>query len=213
MQRKNLTYLSDQKLLSMTEALKGLNAKNIEGDIYEFGVALGGSAILLSSLMGAGRRFHGYDLFGMIPAPGEKDAQDTHDRYEVIKSGQSKGLNGDPYYGYEENLYQKVVDHFDGFGLPVDGQRISLHKGLFEDSLRLAPETKIALAHIDCDWYDPVTFCLVSIKTHMVPGGMVIIDDYNDYQGCKDATDAFLAQTPNFTLRNTRPHAVLVRNS
>ena len=207
----NLTYLNRNKLHSLVANLKGLDARKVEGDIYEFGIALGGSSILMCHLMGPERRFHGYDLFGMIPPPSEKDGPDTHNRYEKIVKGESRGLNGDPYYGYETDLYTKVVGNFAGMDLQVDGEHIALHQGLFEDTLRLESGAKIALAHVDCDWYDPVMFCLTSVAPHMTPGGRIIIDDYNDYQGCKDASDAFLAGNDDFRMLSTQPHAILER--
>ena len=39
----------------------------------EYGVALGGSAVYLASEGYDRRRFQGYDVFGMIPEPGEQD--------------------------------------------------------------------------------------------------------------------------------------------
>ena len=39
---------------------------------------------------------------------------------------------------------------------------MSLHKGLFEDTWPMVATKihQIALAHVDCDWYDPVKYCL-----------------------------------------------------
>ena len=44
--------------------------RGVHGDFVEAGIALGGSAIVLARLMGADRRFHGYDVFGMDPGAG-----------------------------------------------------------------------------------------------------------------------------------------------
>ncbi len=210
---QNLTYLRLRKMRNIVGCLKELNSSGTDGDIYEFGIALGGSAIVMAKLMGA-RQFHGFDLFGMIPPPSERDSEDTHKRYEVISSGGSKGLNGDAYYGYEENLYAKVVGHFEHFGLAVDSQRVTLHQGLFEDTLNLPAEAKIALAHVDCDWFDPVKLCLERIAPNMVIGGHIVVDDYNDYDGCKRATDEFLeSHKAQFRLKTTQAHAIIERIS
>lgn len=206
---RNLTYLRARKMRNIVWALKEIDRKGVEGDIYEFGMALGGSAIVMASLMD-NRQFHGFDLFGMIPPPSDRDSADTHARYEVIAAGKSAGINGDTYYGYEDSLYDKVVGNFAGFDLAVDGRRITLYQGLFEDTLDLAPDARIALAHVDCDWFDPVRFCLNRIAPHMVLGGLIIVDDYNDYEGCQRATDAFLEQNKDrFRMRLATPHAIL----
>jgi asparagine synthase (glutamine-hydrolysing) len=54
------------------------------------------------------------------------------------------------------------------------------------------------LAHIDCDWYDPVSYCLRSIAPKISVGGIVLIDDFYDYGGCRTAVDEFLAEHPEF---------------
>lgn len=208
---EKLTYLSHSKLRSMARCLKNIEKKGIPGDIYEFGIALGGSSIILAQDLEE-RRFHGYDVFEMIPPPREADDQKTHDRYSEIVSGTSKGIDGDPYYGYESNLYDRVVENMARFDLIVDGAKICLHKGLFEDTVSIPTGSKIALAHIDCDWFEPVAFCLDAVAPHVSPGGMIILDDYNDYDGCRKATDAFLTENQNYALEQTRAHAVLVRS-
>src|SRR5690606_19647485 len=103
-------------------------------DFLEFGVALGGSAIIIASRLDGARRFHGYDVFGMIPPPGPKDDPHSHERYRVIRDGESAGIGGDTYYGYLPNLYDCVLQAFDRFGLTVDGERIVLHRGMFQDT-------------------------------------------------------------------------------
>src|SRR3546814_12541427 len=93
----------------------------------------------------------------MIPPPAsEKDGEKAKVRYEAIVNGASDGIGGDTYYGYRKDLYGEVCRTLANHGLPVDGQAISLHKGLFEDTLPAAPLGPIAFAHIDCDFYDEI---------------------------------------------------------
>jgi len=63
--------------------------------------------------------------------------------------------------------------------------------GLFEETLRI--DEPIALAHIDCDWYDSVKLCLERITPNVVPGGVLVIDDYRDWVGCRRAVDEYFA--------------------
>ena len=53
-----------------------------------------------------------YDVFGMIPPPTDNDGEDVQQRYNEIVGGNSKGIKGKSYYGYEDDLYGKVVDWF-----------------------------------------------------------------------------------------------------
>lgn len=197
--RDGLTYLSIDKLKRLEDAI--VHTKHVPGDLVEFGVALGGSAIIISKDVRPGRNFHGFDVFGMIPPPmSDKDDMKSKERFEIIKSGQSEGIAGAEYYGYRRDLFSDVKKAFALNGVTVDGKYISLHQGLFEDTWESAGVDRIALAHIDCDWYDPVTFCLNACADRLSDGGIIIIDDYNDYGGCRTAVDEFLASNSDFVM-------------
>lgn len=198
-----LTYLSAEKMERIERNLARVAAEGVPGDFMEFGVALGGSAIVIAERAVAdGRVFHGFDVFGMIPEPtSEKDDQKSKDRYGQIASGKSRGLKGDVYYGYRDDLYSEVVASFARYRLPVAPGRIELHKGLFEDTVPgVVSDRPIAFAHIDCDWYDPVAFCLRVVGDRMAKGGIIVLDDYNDYGGCRTAVEEFIASHHEFEL-------------
>ena len=201
--RERLTYLSYTKLRSLRDAAR--EVRPVEGVVVECGVALGGSGILLATEL-ADREFHGYDVFEQIPAPGPNDPPEAHQRYHVIASGKSKGLGRHTYYGYMTDLSSRVADSFARYGVPVN-ERVHLHKGLFEETLK--PEWPIALAHIDCDWYEPVKLCLERIVPRLQTGARVVLDDYFDYGGCKKAVDEFLFSTKEFDIVRNRGHIVL----
>lgn len=210
---EGLTYLTDRKLVRMDGALREVAAAHVAGAYVEFGVALGGSAILTAEAAAArGAPFHGFDVFGRIPAPtSDKDDAKSKDRFKVIEAGEAEGLGGATYYGEVEDLYAQVCETLERFGHPVDGTRIVLHKGLFEDTVPAADLGQIAFAHVDCDWYDPVAYCLGAIAPRLAKGGVIVIDDYHDYGGCKTATDEFLAQNPDFVM-DTGRNPILRRN-
>jgi asparagine synthase (glutamine-hydrolysing) len=150
---------------------------------------------------GGGRRFHGFDVFGMIPPPtSAKDDTKSQARYATIRAGRSAGIGGERYYGHRENLFEEVKASFARHGCPVDGTT-QLHKGLFEetwpDVLVQGPVRAVAFAHLDCDWYDPVAFCLGAVRELMSPGGAILVDDYS-YGGARIAVDEFLAARGDF---------------
>ncbi|MEP3231934.1 MAG: TylF/MycF/NovP-related O-methyltransferase [Hyphomicrobiales bacterium] len=72
--RDRLTYLSPEKLKSLISVMKKANANGVEGNVLEMGIALGGSGIVLASIMGE-RDFYGYDVFGLIPPPSDVDGK------------------------------------------------------------------------------------------------------------------------------------------
>lgn len=207
--RRRLTYLGPEKLNSLYDCVEGLQKSATSGDFVEFGVALGGSGICLAKALGGDRRYIGFDVFSRIPPPSTADGEDVIARYKIIESGRASGIGGDIYYGYAENLLEVVKENFLSFGCRVDDETIILVAGLFQDTLPMHNDISISLAHIDCDWYDPVSLCLNHTLQRMSAGGFIIVDDYNDWSGCRKATDEFLALHKHLEVIRVRPHAVL----
>jgi hypothetical protein len=191
----SLTYCGPPKLENIAEAVQRVLAENVPGSYLEAGVALGGSAILLGRLKRKNTPLQLYDVFSMIPAPGDRDGEDAHRRYAEIHSGSSPGLGGKTYYGYIDNLMEQVIKNLVDFGLNLSANSIELNPGLFENTLK--PTGSIALAHIDCDWYDSVRICIDRIIPWLSPGGIMIFDDYSSYSGCRTAVDEMLNANPN----------------
>lgn len=205
----NLTYLDQAKIMLLESSMREVERRRVRGDLLEMGIALGGSGIILTGQMKSGRRYHGYDVFGMIPPPSEADPPAVHERYRTIAAGRSEGIGGDVYYGYLDDLYDRVATNFADFGQPVDGERVQLHRGLFAETLH--PSGPVALAHVDCDWYEPVRLCIERVWPHLQPGGLMIFDDYTEYGGCTRAVDEFTAAEADATLRASEPSAVVVK--
>ncbi|MCB0211823.1 MAG: class I SAM-dependent methyltransferase [Anaerolineae bacterium] len=204
---ENLTYLTTDALIDLGEVTLQIEASGLEGIIVEAGCALGGSAVILAKSKHSGRNFSVYDVFDMIPPPSENDGVDVQQRYQTIKLGDAKGIGQDLYYGYETDLYNKVVDTFDDFELNVVKHNVHLVKGLYQDTLWI--DKPVALAHIDCDWYESVLLCLSRIEPYLVKGGTMVIDDYYHWSGCRDAVDNYFKDKNGYEfIKKSRLHIV-----
>jgi hypothetical protein len=188
---QRLTYLEPAALVELYEAVRRIETDGRPGIMIEAGVALGGSAVLLAAAKGEKRPLHLYDTFEMIPPPSPSDGPDAHQRYDTITTGKAVGIKGDHYYGYRDNLLDSVANTFSKFRLPPEENRVSFWKGYFQDTLVI--NEPVALAHIDCDWYDSVMWCLEQIVPNLVVGGTLVIDDYEAWSGCRKAVDAYFA--------------------
>ena len=189
--QNHLTYLDVQALCDLADLVLSTEASHLEGIMVEAGCGSGGSAIVLASAKSPARPFYVYDTFGLIPPPSENDGADVHERYRLIASGEASGIGGAKYYGYESNLYEKVAQTFSEFGLDLTDNHIHLVRGLYQESMAIT--SPVALAHIDCDWYDSVWTCLTQIVPNLVPGGTIIVDDYFVWSGCRKAVDDYFA--------------------
>ena len=186
-----ITYLPREALLLIVHAIKQIEKEKIKGDIVEAGCALGGSAIMIAKFKSYHRSFKIYDSFEIMPEPGENDEIDVFNRYGEIITGNSAGIGGNLYYGYEKNLLEKVKQNFLAFNVNWENENIQFVKGYYKETLRI--DKPIAFAHIDCDWYDSVMISLERITPYLSIGGFLIIDDYFYYEGCKKATDKYFS--------------------
>ena len=188
---EKLTYLSTEALCNLHDLARAVGEQGVAGCIIEAGCALGGSAIVLADAKPVETPLHVHDVFGMIPPPGENDGKDVHRRYRLIASGAAVGIGGDRYYGYEPDLTNRVIEHFRRLGVPVEQHHVELHSGLFEDTLH--PAAPVALAHLDGDWYRSVLTCLERIWPWLIVGGVLVIDDYDSWSGCRRAVNDYFA--------------------
>lgn len=189
--RNHLTYLETSALLELYQRVRDVEGQQREGMLLEAGCALGGSALVMATGKEPARPLHIFDAFGMIPPPSEHDGDDAHQRYNEISGGHAAGIDGNQYYGYENGLLERVQANFVDYGFDLDRDNIRFVKGLYENTL--AVDAPVALAHIDCDWYDSVITCLERIVPYLVPQGVLVIDDYHTWSGCKKAVDTYFA--------------------
>lgn len=204
---ERLTYLSSSALRSLATCVVEADRSGREGVLVEAGTALGGSAIAMAAAKSPDRRLITYDAFGMIPPPSENDSPREAARYDTILAGDSKGIGGDTYYGYRDDLLQEVTSSFARLGFPVAESNVDLVQGLFADTIAL--DEPVALAHLDGDWYESTLTCLERIAPLLVPGGRIVLDDYYYWSGCRVAVDEFFAGRSGFHVEHRgRVHVV-----
>ena len=197
---EHLTYLKPPNLRALASVMLDIEREQLPGLVIEAGTARGGSAIVLAAAKAPERPMKVYDVFGMIPPPSEHDGADVHQRYETIAGGEAKGVGGETYYGYRDDLYQEVTDSFARLGVPVAERNVELVRGLFEDTIEL--DEPVALAHLDGDWYESTMTCLERIAPLVVSGGRIVLDDYYQWSGCRTAVDEYFKDRAGFRLEH-----------
>lgn len=132
----------------------------LPGEAVEFGVYKGGSAYFLRQMLGDKRPLHLYDSFQGLPEPSKHD-------------GWHKGDLGDVSVEEVDALVRMPNTH--------------VHRGFWNRDTEVP--SGICLAHIDADIYRSTKDALSAVWPNMVPGGVVIVDDYN-FEGCEGAHKA-----------------------
>lgn len=168
----------------------------VPGAFVECGVFRGGCAAIMA-YWGArrGRQTHFFDSFEGLPEPQAIDGARAARAAGGRTGGQMKpiGRVAAPVDDLQHLLFER-------FRLPRDNT--TLHPGWFQDTL---PALKtafmpIAVLRLDADWYESTKLCLDNLYDHVMPGGVVIVDDYGHFEGCKKAVDEFLAaRAPSVT--------------
>lgn len=204
---EHLSYLKKSNLRELAAMVIDAELSARAGLIIEAGTALGGSAIVMAAAKAPERPMKVFDLFGMIPPPGEHDGPDVHVRYETISSGKARGIGDETYYGYRSDLYHEVEASFTRLGVPAAENNVELVQGLFEDTIDL--DQPVAFAHLDGDWYESTMTCLTRIAPLLTTGGRIVLDDYYAWSGCRAAVDEYFEGRSGFRRENrTRLHIV-----
>jgi len=160
----------------MEELCRRVGDERIPGDLVECGVYRGGSAGILGlEAMRSDRRLWLFDAFAGMPDPSERDDRGA----QTIATG---------FVGSEADTH-RVLERL---GVPPD--RYTLVVGWLEETLPKLEKPPVALLHIDTDFHDPVKIALEQFYPHVSPGGYVVLNDYGAFEGCRLATDEFLAE-------------------
>lgn len=133
-------------------ACAAYHAVHLPGDFVECGVYLGTGIKTVMDYLGGNRfpkQFWGYDTFDYNPIPGRNPAKDQ-----------------------EPGLYEKVKQRFSHY------PQVTLIKGLLPDSFSEGMPESIAYLHIDLNHFEGEVAVLDALFDKVVPGGMVILDDY-----------------------------------
>lgn len=158
---------------------------NLPGEIVECGVYKGSSAIRFATFREIlesqnSRKLIAFDAFGAFPpsslAEDKAFIKEFEDiggvgisRKDLVKSFTAKAF--------------KNYEFIEGDILYTVPQYAEIHK-----------ELKIALLHIDVDVYDPTRIILETLFDKIVPGGILMLDDYGTVYGETKAMDEFFAR-------------------
>ncbi len=189
---KEFTMTSPERIYALIQSVEHLTNNSIEGDLVECGVWKGGSTMAalnrLQQLNDINRNVWLFDTFEGMSEPTEVDVDPQgRNAAERMATSDKETSNIWAYSGIDE-----VKKNITSVKYPLD--KIKFIKGKVEDTLVLAENVpdKIALLRLDTDWYESTKIELEVLYDKVVPGGVIIIDDYGHWQGCKKAVDEFI---------------------
>ena len=182
------TMTAPEKMFALLDASRYISQNGIVGDIVECGVWKGGSmmaaAEMLLRLNDTQRTLWLFDTFTGMPEPSDKDAD---------YSGTSARMRLEKETNVQAYAPLKEVERMmASTGYP--SERIRYIQGKVEDTIPATAPDRIALLRLDTDWYESTLHELTHLFPRLSTGGVLIIDDYGQWAGCRSATDEYFSQ-------------------
>ncbi len=94
-----------------------------------------------------------------------------------------------------------------------DCDNVRLHPGQFPATAQTLQDTRFGLVNVDVDIYQSALACLEFFYPRVVPGGVILLDDY-EWEGCpgiKKAVDDFMPDKPEVPIVTARYQCAVIR--
>jgi O-methyltransferase len=186
------TMTSPERMYALFKAVEYVVRNRVPGDLVECGVWKGGSTMMMALALAhfgdTTRTLYLYDTFAGMPAPGEQDL-DYKGRHSAStwERMQREGHNEWCYSPLDE-----VKRNVARTGYPAD--RVVYVQGKVEDTIPGTRPERTALLRLDTDWYASTRHELEHLYPGLVPGGVLVLDDYGNWKGARQATDEYFAE-------------------
>jgi len=157
--------------------------RNVEGCVIECGTWRGGMIGGIAKTLGDKRQYFLFDSYEGLPVPTSADGGKAF-RWQNDKESPGYYDNCSAEMSFAENAMKLsgVSDY-------------KIIKGWFSETLPLfGKDIPIAVLRLDGDWYESTMQCLENLYDLVVPGGLIIIDDYYAWDGCASAVHDFLSR-------------------
>jgi O-methyltransferase len=186
------TMTSREKLFGLVVAVRYVVDNDIPGDVVECGVWRGGSMQAIARVLAAhgstDRELHLFDTFEGMPPPSEEDVRRGGRPAAELLATRPRSSSIWAIADLEDvRAGMEQVDY--------PPERIHYHPGMVEETIPAGAPERIALLRLDTDWYASTRHELEHLYDRVSPGGVVIIDDYDYWEGSRRAVDEFVAQT------------------
>lgn len=156
--------------------------RHVPGCVVECGVWRGGMSAGLAEVLGD-RAYVLFDSFEGLPAAKDIDGP-TALAWQADKTSP----------GYHNNCSAERAWAERAMALSP-ARNVGLVQGWFDQTIPgYTPPAPIAILRLDGDWYDSTMVCLTHLFPHVVPGGIVVLDDYYAWDGCARAVHDYLSE-------------------
>lgn len=185
------TLTSPERIAALCQAVTYVAQHGFPGAVVECGVWRGGSmmavAETLMRLRQPDRDLYLFDTFDGMTLPGDQDVDVFGKRASELLKEQDRH---DPRSIWCVSPLEEVRSNMQSTGYPHE--RIHFVPGRVEETLPGAAPEQISILRLDTDWYESTRHELEQLFPRVVPGGVLIIDDYGHWDGARRAVDEYL---------------------
>lgn len=188
------TLTSPECIYSLCRAVEYVVRGGIPGAFVECGVWKGGSAMAAALMLvhfgDTSRNLYMYDTYG-VTWPESSDEDVMSNGVTVAENAANFAAQGwvpEDFYGSPDAVRALILST----GLPES--RLHMVVGKVEETIPGVMPESIALLRLDTDWYESTRRELVYLYPRLVPGGVLMVDDYGSWLGARKATDAYFAE-------------------
>lgn len=185
------TMTSAEKIYALIRAVEYVVRSRIAGAVVECGVWKGGSmmaaARTLLQLGETTRALYLFDTFEGMPEPDEVDRSYRGESAAQLLGSQDPESSWVWAKGPLDSVKQAMARS------AYPAAMITYVKGRVEDTIPLQGPDTIALLRLDTDWYSSTRHELVHLYPRLVPGGVLILDDYGHREGARRAVDEYFS--------------------
>ena len=183
---------STERMYALHQAVGHVVRAKLPGAFVECGVWRGGSAMVaalrLLELGAADRALYLYDTYEGMSEPTERDVsfkdQAPLGEWDKIRATRSNIFCA--------NSLADATASVGSTGYPTE--QVHFVKGKVEDTIPATLPEAIAILRLDTDWYESTRHELIHLYPRLVPGGVLIIDDYGHWRGAREAVDGYFAE-------------------
>ncbi|MFM7115622.1 MAG: TylF/MycF/NovP-related O-methyltransferase [Planctomycetota bacterium] len=193
------TMTSPERIIGLVRAIDYVVRSGIRGDFVECGVWRGGSMFVAARALlerkaadqhFAERNLWLYDTFEGMSEPTAADVDLQGQAAEhLLRVHSPEDRNGVWCLSRLEEVQRTMAMS------TFPSERIRFVQGKVEDTLPQTRPESIALLRLDTDWYESTRCELEFLFPLLAPGGVLIVDDYGHWQGCRQAVDDYFAAT------------------
>jgi hypothetical protein len=182
-----------ERMFALYSATNYVLDNNIPGDFVECGVWRGGSSMMIALVLKqkniTDRKIYLYDTYEGMSEPTENDkdmkGQSAKVQLEATEEKENSVWCLADLDDVKNNMKRTSINE----------NQLVYVKGKVEETIPATiPSGNISLLRLDTDWYESTKHELLHLYPKLSQNGVMIIDDYGHWQGCRKAIDDYFTQ-------------------